>query len=327
MMRAIQIVQPGETSQLEWQAVPIPTLREGQVLLKVAYAGVNRADLFQRQGRYDPPPGASDVMGLEVSGTVVVVAESGSGLNVGDAVCALLPGGGYAEYAAVDARHCLPLPSGMGLKESAALPECAATVWMALFDVGALEAGQSVLVHGGASGVGTMAIQMARAMGANVWATVSSEAKAEAVRALGGQPIRYDQQDFVAVMKAATGADCVLDMVGGDYMQRNLSCLRQGGRLISIAFLKGASAPLSMGGLLMKQLSWHGVTLRGRSDEQKSRYMAQLRTWLWPRLESGEIRPVIDSAWPLQEAQYAHERMEKGLHIGKILLQVASLGE
>lgn len=322
-MQVIAIDQPGKASSLIMQQRPLPALGAGEVLVRVAYAGINRADLFQREGSYGPPPGVTDIMGLELSGHVVATTPDAQRWQVGDEVCALLSGGGYAEYVAVRADHCLPIPQGLGLREAAALPECAATVWMALIDIASVQAGERVLIHGGTSGVGSLGIQMMQALGSDVWATVSTPEKAAAVESFGGTPIIYTQQDFVEIIKAQGGVDAVLDMVGGDYLSRNLSCLRPHGRMVSIAFLKGAKTEISAGGLMMKQLSWHGATLRGRSDAQKAAYLHDIETRIWPLLSNGTIRPIIDSTHSWQHAQEAHTRMEKGLHIGKILLQVA----
>lgn len=320
----LAIEQPGAGSRLVLRETPLPPLHPGEVRVRTAYAGLNRADLFQRAGTYGPPPGVTDIPGLEISGHIVEVSDANGRWRPGDAVCALLPGGGYSEYVAVRADHCLPLPPGCDLKEAAALPECAATVWMALVDIAATQEGETVLIHGGTSGVGSLGIQMMRARGAKVLATVSSAEKAEAARGWGGEPVVYTECDFVQAVKAAGGADVVLDMVGGDYMTRNLSCLRPGGRMVSIAFLKGAKAEVNLAGLMMKQLSWHGATLRGRDDATKAAYLRGIEETVWPAIAKGTIRPVIDSVFDWRQAEKAHARMEKGLHIGKILLQVAA---
>lgn len=305
----------------------MPQPGAGQVLIRTAYSGLNRADIFQRQGSYAPPPGAPDVPGLEVSGHIAAMGENVCDWQEGEPVCALLSGGGYSEYVLAQADHCLPLPAGLSLREAAALPECAATVWMALLADARLQPGEVALLHGGASGIGTTGIQMLRAYGCAVFVTVGSAEKAARCASLGATPILYRQQDFVAAVKDAGGVDAVLDIVGGEYIERSLQCLKPGGRLVSIAFLQGHKVSLSAGRLLMKRLHWMGATLRARNDEQKAAYIAALRETVWPWIEAGRLRPVIDSIYPLGEAEAAQEKMEKYLHCGKILLQVSGSDE
>lgn len=305
---------------------PLPAVRDGDVLIKVAYAGVNRPDVLQRAGAYPPPADASPLLGLEVSGTVVKAGE-GSRWRAGDRVCALTPGGGYAEYCTAPAAHCLPVPEGLGLEQAAALPETCFTVWTNVFERARLRPGESFLVHGGASGIGVTAIQMARAFGARVFATVGSADKQEACLALGAEEvINYREQDFVAAVKAATGkrgVDVILDMVGGDYVQRNISCLALEGRLVNIAFLQGSRGEIDLMPVMMKRLTLTGSTLRARSPEDKAAIAAAVETQVWPKFTSGEMRPVIDRVFPLAEVQDAHLLMESNRHIGKLLLAVA----
>ncbi len=320
-MHAISI----EDKQLVYGTQPTPSIGAQQVLIQSAYAGLNRADIFQRKGTYPPPEGASPLPGLEVSGTIVAVGEDVQDWKQGDDVCALLPGGGYAAYCVAEADQCLPIPQGLGLKEAAALPETFLTVWMCLKDQARLQEGERVLIHGGSSGIGTTAIQLCNAWGAEVFATAGTAEKCALCETLGAQAINYREQDYVEEIKRATdgeGVDVVLDMVGGDYINRNFKAMRRGGRLISIAFLQGATCEVNAGALLLKHLSWIGVTLRSRSNEEKANYINALQTYIWPLLAKGKIAPVIDSVFPLHEAAKAHAHMEEGLHCGKILLQI-----
>ncbi len=315
---------------------PAPGAQE--VLIRMAYAGLNRADIFQRQGSYAPSEGVTDVPGLEVSGEIAATGEAVTRWRVGDRVCALLPGGGYAEYALAHADHCLPIPAFSpqpdtfpGAKAvpelalAAALPECVTTVWMALFATARLQAGETVLVHGGASGIGTTAIQMIRAAGAVVFATAGSDDKTALCQRLGATGINYETQDFVTHVKAEGGVDVVLDIVAGDYVAKNVKVLKPRGRLISLACLKGGQADVPVGSILLKQLSWHGLTLRNRTDAEKAYYIRQIEDTVWPWAAQGAVRPVIDSVWPLEQAAQAQEKMEKCLHCGKILLQGADI--
>jgi NADPH2:quinone reductase len=273
---------------------------------------------------YAPPPTASDLPGLEGAGEVVALGAGVEGLKVGDQVCALLPGGGYAEYVATPAAHCLPVPKGMGLKEAACLPETFFTVWTNVFDRGGLQAGERFLVHGGSSGIGTTAIQLGRAFGARVFATAGTDSKCEACVQLGAEAaINYRDTDFVDVMQAEGGANVILDMVGGSYIARNLQALAEEGRLVQIAFLQGPKAEVNFATLMTRRLTMTGSTLRPQSDLAKARIAESLREKVWPLLESGRVAPVMDSEYPLEEAARAHERMESSGHIGKIVLKIA----
>ena len=324
MMRAVEITQPGGPDVLQMTERPMPTPAHGQVVIKVAWAGVNRPDALQRAGLYAPPPTASDLPGLEASGEVVALGSGVAGLAVGDQVCALLPGGGYAEYVATPAAHCLPVPDGLSLKEAACLPETFFTVWSNVFTRGALKAGERFLVHGGFSGIGRSAIQLAHAFGARVFATAGSEEKCAACRELGAEiAINYREDDFVEVIRAQGGADLILDMVGGDYIPRNLKALAEDGRLVQIAFLKGPKVEVNFAQLMMRRLSLTGSTLRPQSDTAKARIAQDLREAVWPLLRMKRIAPVMEQSFPLAEAAAAHARMESSDHIGKIVLEVA----
>jgi putative PIG3 family NAD(P)H quinone oxidoreductase len=294
-----------------------------QILIRIAFAGVNRPDALQRAGLYAPPPTASPLPGLEAAGTVAAVGPGVTGWRVGDEVCALLPGGGYAPYAVTSAAHALPVPQGMGLREAACLPETFFTVWSNVFGRGGLKAGEVFLVHGGSSGIGTTAIQLARAFGARVFATAGSPDKCAACERLGAErAINYRSEDFVAVMKAEGGADLILDMVGGSYLPRNVRALKDDGRLVQIAFLEGSKVELNFAEVMMRRLTITGSTLRPQSDLSKARIAAALREHVWPLLEAGRVAPVIDSEFPLEQASAAHARMEGSEHIGKIVLSV-----
>ncbi|WP_170333183.1 NAD(P)H-quinone oxidoreductase [Ruegeria arenilitoris] len=323
-MRAVEISQPGGPDVLQLTERPVPEPQNGQVILKVAYAGVNRPDALQRAGAYDPPPGASDLPGLEASGEVAAVGNGVEGLSVGDQVCALLPGGGYAEYVATPAAHCLPVPTGMGMKEAACLPETFFTVWSNVFMRGGLKAGERFLVHGGSSGIGTTAIQLAHTFGARVFATAGSDEKCEACVKLGAErAVNYRYEDFVGVMRAEGGANLILDMVGGDYIPRNVKTLAEDGRLVQIAFLQGPKVELNFALMMVKRLTLTGSTLRPQSDLAKAKIAQELREAVWPLLEAGKVAPVMDSEFDLAEASAAHARMESSGHIGKIVLKVA----
>ena len=324
MMRAVEITKPGGPEVLQMTQRPVPVAGHGQVVLKVAYAGVNRPDALQRAGMYAPPPTASDLPGLEASGEVVAIGDGVAGLSVGDQVCALLPGGGYAEYVATPAAHCLPVPDGLSLKEAACLPETFFTVWSNVFTRGGLKAGEQFLVHGGSSGIGTTAIQLANAFGARVFTTAGSDEKCAACLALGAEKaINYKDEDFVEVMKAEGGADLILDMVGGDYIARNVKVLANDGRLVQIAFLQGSVVELNFAMMMMKRLTITGSTLRPQSDLAKARIAQDLREAVWPLIAGGKVMPVMDSTFDLSEAADAHARMESSGHIGKIVLAVA----
>jgi len=323
MMRAIEISKPGPPDVLQLTERPIPEPSHGQVVLKVAYAGVNRPDALQRAGAYAPPPGASDLPGLEAAGEVVALGDGVDGVRIGDQVCALLPGGGYAEYVATPAAHCLPVPDGIGLKQAACLPENFFTVWSNVFTRGGLEAGERFLVHGGSSGIGTTAIQLAHTFGARVFSTAGSDAKCQACLDLGAErAINYRTEDFVEVLRKEGGANLILDMVGGDYIPRNIRALSDDGRLVQIAFLQGPKVELNFAQLMTRRLSVTGSTLRPQSDLAKARIASDLLEAVWPLLESRRIAPVMDSEFDLAQAAAAHERMESSEHIGKIVLKV-----
>jgi len=322
-MRAVEIAAPGGPEVLTPCTRPVPRAGAGEIVIRVAWAGVNRPDALQRAGAYKAPPGASDLPGLEAAGHVAEVGAGVSGWQRGDAVCALLPGGGYAEYVATPAAHALPVPAAMGLRAAACLPETLFTVWSNVVMRGRLAAGERFLVHGGSSGIGTTAIQVAAARGARVFATAGSAEKCAACRDLGAErAINYREEDFVEVLRAEGGADLILDMVGGDYIPRNLKALADEGRLVQIAFLEGPKASVNFAQVMLRRLTITGSTLRPQSDLAKARIAAALRREVWPHLESGRIAPVIDSDFPLEQAAHAHARMESSAHIGKIVLSV-----
>ncbi|MGC3938888.1 NAD(P)H-quinone oxidoreductase [Roseobacter sp. EG26] len=323
MMRAVEITEAGGPEVLKLTERPVPEPAHGQVIIQVAWAGVNRPDALQRAGLYAPPPTASDLPGLEASGEVVAVGDGVSGLEIGDQVCALLPGGGYAEYVATPAAHCLPVPKNMNLREAACLPETFFTVWSNVFGRGGLQAGERFLVHGGSSGIGTTAIQLARAFGARVFTTAGSAEKCDACAALGAEiAINYREQDFVKILRDEGGADLILDMVGGEYIPRNLKALADDGRLVQIAFLGGAKVEVNFATLMTRRLTMTGSTLRPQSDLAKARIAQELREAVWPLLDTGQVAPVMDQAFDLEDASKAHARMESSGHIGKIVLKV-----
>ena len=323
-MTAIEITTPGPPEVLRPTRRPTPRPQDGEVLIRVAAAGVNRPDLMQRKGHYAPPPGVSDVPGLEVAGTIVEVGPGVAGLAMGDEVCALVAGGGYAEYCAAPSPQCLEVPAGSSLVEAAALPETFFTVWHNVFERGRLTAGQSILIHGGASGIGTTAIQLARAFGARVFTTAGTAAKCAACVALGAErAVDYHLEDFVAVVRDATegrGVDVILDMVGADYTPRNLECLAVEGRLVQIAFLHGPKTELNLLPVLQKRLTITGSTLRPRPVADKGAIAAALLREVWPLLARGAVRPVIHATFPLAEAWRAHRALEEGAHVGKLVL-------
>ncbi|SFU86959.1 NAD(P)H-quinone oxidoreductase [Pseudoduganella namucuonensis] len=325
-MRAIEITQPGAPDVLRLCERPVPEFKAGEVLIKVHAAGVNRPDVFQRQGSYAPPPGASDLPGLEVAGEIVDGDLAGSRFSKGDMVCALAQGGGYAEYCAAPVEQCLPVPKGLSMLEAASLPETYFTVWSNVFDRAHLMQGETLLVQGGASGIGVTAIQLAAAMGHRVFATAGTDDKARACERLGAERgINYKTEDFAAVARELTGGkgvDVVLDMVGGDYLPREINCLADDGRIAVIALLGGAKATLDLGQVLRRRLTVTGSTLRPRTVAFKAKIAAQLRARVWPMLEAGRIKPVIHQVFPLEEAAAAHALMEAGSHIGKIMLRV-----
>lgn len=323
-MLAVEISTPGGPENLVPARRPVPQPGHGEILIRVAAAGVNRPDVMQRAGGYPAPPGASDIPGLEVSGTVVACGPGCQRYQPGDAVCALVTGGGYAEYCAAPEVQALPFPKGYTAEEAGALPETFFTVWTNLFERGRLRPGERLLVHGGSSGIGTAAIQLATALGVRVFATAGSPEKCAACRDLGAElAVNYRSEDFVKAVKTATGGegvDVVLDMVGGEYVQRNLSCLRTEGRLVQIAFLGGPKSALNLAPVMLKRLTITGSTLRAQSVASKGRIAAALEKEAWPLLSARTIAPVIDSSFPLKEAAKAHAHMESSEHIGKIML-------
>lgn len=329
-MRCVEISGPGGPEVLTPATRPTPVPKHDEILIRVAAAGVNRPDALQRAGAYPPPKGASDLPGLEVAGHVAAVGADVSRWRVGDAVCALTPGGGYAEYCVTHAEHALALPDGpegpYDMVRAAALPETLFTVWSNVFERGALSAGESFLVHGGSSGIGTTAIQLAAAAGARVFATAGSAEKCAACEALGAElAINYRDADFVEAVRGATagrGVDVILDMVGGDYIARNFKAAAEDGRIVNIAFLQGAKAEVNFALGMMKRLTWTGSTLRPRSIAFKSRLARQIEATVWPKLALGSFAPVMDQTFALDEAAKAHERMEASAHIGKIVLTV-----
>jgi NADPH:quinone reductase len=322
-MRAVIAREPGGPEVLTLVERPVPAPGAGEILIKVAAAGVNRPDILQRQGHYAPPPGASDVIGMEVAGEVVALGEGVTMHGLGDDVTALLPGGGYAEYALAYEGVALAAPRALSRVEAAAIPETFFTVWTNVFDRGGLKRGEWLLVHGGASGIGTTAIQLAKAFGAKVITTVGSDEKIEACRKLGADVVvNHRTEDFVAATKAATGAgaDVILDMVGGDYVSRNYAAAAVEGRIVQIAFLNGATPQVDLRLLMTKRLTHTGSTLRPRTPEQKAVIAEHLREHVWPLLEGGRLKPIIDSTFPLNQAAKAHARMESSAHFGKIVL-------
>nr|WP_319248273.1 NAD(P)H-quinone oxidoreductase [uncultured Celeribacter sp.] len=323
-MTAIEITTHGGPEVLASCTRPVPAPKADEIVLKVAFAGVNRPDALQRAGLYDPPPEASDLPGLEASGEVVAVGAAVDDLKVGDQVCALLPGGGYAEYVATPAAHALPVPKGLSLKEAACLPETFFTVWSNVFMRGGLQTGERFLVHGGSSGIGTTAIQLARAFGATVFATAGSTEKCKACEGLGAaRAINYREEDFVEILRGAGGANLILDMVGGDYIPRNIKALAMEGRLVNIAFLQGSKAEVNFAQVMLRRLTLTGSTLRPQSDAAKARIAEALLNKVWPLIEAGQVGPVMDSSFALDEAAKAHAYLESNAHIGKIVLQVA----
>lgn len=322
-MLAMEISAPGAPDVLKPCSVPVPVPGLGQIIIRVAYAGVNRPDALQRAGAYAPPPSASPLPGLECSGTVVEVGPGVTRWSIGDKVCALLPGGGYAEYAVTHETHALPIPQGMSMRDAACLPETCFTVWSNVVMRGRLRAGERFLVHGGTSGIGTTAIQVAAALGARVFATAGSDAKCLTCQELGAErAINYRTGDFTAVLKEAGGADLILDMVGGSYLPRNIRALADDGRLVQIAFLEGAKVELNFAEVMMRRLSITGSTLRPQSDMAKARIAAEVETHIWPMIQRGAMRVVLDSEFPLVEAPAAHWRIEAPGHVGKIVLKV-----
>ncbi|MCX5012933.1 NAD(P)H-quinone oxidoreductase [Streptomyces sp. NBC_00555] len=325
-MHAITIEQPGGPEALVWSDVPDPVAGEGEVLVEVAASAVNRADVLQRQGFYDPPPGASRHPGLECSGRISAMGPGVSGWSVGDEVCALLAGGGYAQKVAVPMGQLLPVPAGVDLVTAAALPEVVATVWSNVFMVAGLRPGETLLVHGGASGIGTMAIQLAKAVGATVAVTAGGGEKLARCKELGADIlIDYREQDFVAELRAATGgagADVILDIMGAKYLSRNVEALAVNGRLAIIGLQGGVKAELNLGALLSKRAAITATSLRARPLEEKAAIVAAVREHVWPLVSAGRVRPVVHATFPIAEAAEAHRVMESGSHVGKLLLTV-----
>jgi putative PIG3 family NAD(P)H quinone oxidoreductase len=309
----------GPASALKAVQVPLPEVRDGQVLIQVKAAGVNRPDILQRLGGYPPPPGAPDTMGLEVAG---VVAKAAGRWKVGDKVCALLGGGGYAEYAAVDARHVLPIPDGLSFEEAAGLPETVFTVYANVFEHGALKAGETLMIHGATSGIGVTAIQMGKAAGAKVIATGRGADKAAAAKALGADvAVDVTSKDFAEVAKAEGGVDVVLDMVGGDYTAKNLDALKTGGRIVFIAALAGGQLSVPVFAIMMKRAVITGSTLRPRPADEKARLAAEVERVVWPWIAAGKVKPQVDKVFPLADAAAAHAHLEAGAHVGKVILK------
>lgn len=325
-MTVVEISEYGGPEVLKPASRPVPEPASGEALIRVAAAGVNRPDAIQRAGNYPPPAGQSDLPGLEVSGEIVALGDGASGVSIGDTVCALTPGGGYAEYCIAPASHCLPVPDGISATDAAGIPETSFTVWHNVFQRAYLQKGERFLVHGGSSGIGTTAIQLAKAFGAEVFTTAGSREKCDACEALGADlAINYKEEDWVAVLREKTekqGVDVILDMVGGSYIQKNIDSLNWDGRLSIIAFLTGAKAELMLARFMVKRQTMTASTLRAQSDAAKAAIAAELREKVWPLFVSGKVKPIIDSILPLSEAAKAHERMESSTHIGKIILQI-----
>ena len=322
-MRAVEIAEPGGPEVLRPTRRPVPVPGHGQILIRVSHAGVNRPDALQRAGSYAPPPGASDLPGLEAAGTVAATGPGVTRWTTGDRVTALLPGGGYAEYVLTQETHALPIPQGMEMPAAAALCETLFTVWSNVFVRGGLRAGERFLVHGGTSGIGTTAIQLASVRGARVFATAGSDEKCAVCTRLGAEAaLNYRTDDFVEAMKAQGGADVILDMVGGEYVARNLRALADDGRLVQIAFLQGPKVTVNLAPLMVRRQTITGSTLRPQSDLAKARIAEDLTREIWPLLDAGRIAPVMDSTFPLDAAAEAHARMESSAHVGKIVLEV-----
>jgi len=326
MMTAVEITEPGGPDVLAACQRAVPDAGEGEILVRVAAAGVNRPDVIQRQGLYPAPPGASDIPGLEIAGAVVALGSGTQRWQLGDRVTALVPGGGYGEYCTAHWSNALPVPNGLTMAQAAALPETFFTVWSNVFDRGGLSEGETFLVHGGTSGIGTTAVQLAKAFGATVIATAGSDEKCAACRDLGADlAVNYQTDDYVKAIKEFTsgkGANVILDMVGGDYVERNYAAAAIEGRIVQIAFLNGAFAEFNMMSLMLKRLTHTGSTLRARTPAFKAEIAAALEEKIWPLLASGAVKPVMDSSYPLGEARAAHARMESSGHIGKIVLNI-----
>ncbi len=326
-MRVVTTTGPGPADVMRVTSCPLPVCGENDVLIKVEYAGVNRPDVLQRSGNYAPPPTASPIMGLEVSGSVASIGANVTQWKVGDAVCALTPGGGYAEYCAAPAAHCLPIPAGLSMLEAAGVPENFFTVWVNVFDTCKLKASEKILIHGGSSGIGLTAIQLAKAFGAEVFTTVGNEEKAEFCKNIGANHVfNYKTQDWAAEVATVTqkkGVNVILDMVGGSYIEKNLRVLALEGRYCFIAFLEGGQATIDFRPLMMKRQTITGSTLRARPDHQKAAISVSLKEQVWPLLAAGKVKPVIHQTFALEEIVDAHQLMESSAHIGKIMLKVA----
>ena len=322
-MKVIEITEPGGPEVLKLAERPVPNPTGNEVLIRIHAAGVNRPEVLQRKGLYPPPPGASDIPGLECAGEVAAVGADVKDWRAGDKVCALLTGGGYGEYAVADAGSCLPVPENISLEEAAALPETVFTVWANVFDDAQLKSGETLLVHGGTSGIGVAAIGLAKAFGAKVIATAGAREKCDACLKLGADAAyHYEDDKWDDEIAKAGGADVVLDMAGGDFVARNLSCLNFGGRHVSIAMLRGAEATINIFTIMRNRLRLSGSTMKSRPFPEKARLARDIRAKVWPHLEAGRFRPVLDQAYPLAEAAKAHERMESSGHIGKIVLKI-----
>jgi len=325
-MNCIEITEPGGPEVLQPTTRPVPQAAEGEVLIRIQAAGVNRPDCIQRLGHYAPPEGITDIPGLEVAGEVVALGDGVSGISVGDSVCALVAGGGYAEYVCAPVLQVLPVPQGLSIVEAAALPETCMTVWINVFERAHLSPDETILVHGGSSGIGTTAIQIASALGSRVITTAGSAEKCQACLDLGAErAVNYREEDFVAAAKefGGRGVDVILDMVGGDYIEKNIKAAAPDGRIVNIAFLQGAKAEVNFMPLMLKRLTLTGSTLRSQSIERKGEIARHLKKTVWPLIEAGRVKPVIYKAFPLLDARAAHELMESSAHIGKIMLQVA----
>ncbi len=323
-MRVIEITEHGGPEVLREASRPVPTPRDNEVLIHIGAAGVNRPEVLQRMGLYPPPPGATDIPGLECAGEIAAVGAGVTSWKVGDKVCALLPGGGYGEFAVVDAGSCLPVPAGLSMEEAAALPETTFTVWANVFDDAGLNPGETLLVHGGTSGIGATAIALAKAWGAKVFATAGSDEKREACLRLGADAAyNYKTDPWDEEIAKEGGADVVLDMAGGDFVPRNLAALNPGGRHVSIAFLRGTEASVNVMTIMRKRLRLSGSTMKARPPAEKARLAGDIAAQVWPLIEAGKVKPLIDEIFPLAEAANAHRRMESGAHIGKIVLKVA----
>ena len=322
-MRVIEISEPGGPEVLREAHRPVPRPAENEVLIRIHAAGVNRPEVLQRMGLYPPPPGATDIPGLECAGEIAAIGANVSDRQIGDEVCALLPGGGYGEYAVVDAGSCLRLPKGLSMEEAAALPETTFTVWANVFDDAALQAGETLLVHGGTSGIGVTAIKLAKAWGGRVIATAGTDEKCAACLRLGADAaFNYKSDDWEKKIAESGGADVVLDMTGGDFVARNLTALNPGGRHVSIAFLRGPTASVNIIDIMRKRLRLSGSTMKARPPAEKARLARDIASMVWPLIEAGDARPIIDRVFPLNEAANAHKHMESGAHIGKIVLKI-----